>query len=349
MSPNTIIAIRARTRSSRLHSKCLQPLAGKPAIVHVGERAGLLRDVADRAVFCIPDGRADDELAAVLGEHFGEDDFYAVHRGPEWDPVRRTWGAIEEHEAQIIIEGLHGDAPLAYMGFVRPALQLLGQRPDLDCVRYENLECQVTMEHLACHAWPVRRSWWEKTVTLRPKSAGYQEHPTAFFTGYPEQFKVGFLPDENFFRLRQDRFGRPWDTRYCLDYPEDLVFLGTLFEELYKDKPITLKEAVQYVNARPHLRALNASRAESVLVYPTAVQKRKWRRAYGEWATPEGCEPVLCVNGSCFLGWVDPEDRDRDQRLHGLDGSVWKRGTVNCECGAGRSAVWTGDRRVWLK
>jgi spore coat polysaccharide biosynthesis protein SpsF (cytidylyltransferase family) len=339
MSDKTIVFIRARTRSSRLYGKVLQPLAGKPVIVHVGERAGMLRDVIDHAVFCIPDSPADDELAAVLDEHFGGDDFYHVIRGSEHNPLKRARRAVGEMDADIIIEGLNGDAPLAYMGFVREALGLLRNRPDLDCVRYWNPDCEWTMEHYACHAWPMRRSWWKKTITLAdPAQRCYREHPTLFFHWHPDRFNIGYLEHRQLFDLRLDDNGRAWSTRYDLDWPEDLVFLGAIYDALYDGEPIPLADAVAHVNAHPHLRTLNASRAESVGVYASSMQKRKWARSHTEWRTPRGCEKVYCASGECYLGYL----RSDSPHLVTAGGSVWKAGSIECECGAGREWSYGG-------
>ncbi len=344
MPNTTIVAIRARTRSTRLYAKCLQPLAGKPAIVHVGERAGTLRDVVGKAVFCIPEGRADDELVDVLQAYFSPDPFYAIHRGPEKDPVARTMQAVERFGADIIIEGIHGDAPLSYMGFVRPALQMLEQNPELDCVRHWNPECEFTIEHFAGYAWPTRLSWWEKTARLRDSTQKcYREHPTLFFQWNPEHFDVGFIEWDKFHRLCKDFNGRKWGTRYDLDYPEDLVFLSAIFDALHDGDPILLEDAVNYVNSNSYLRSLNASRAESPGTYPTPWQRMKWARTHGEWVTPEGYNPIYCVSGSCYLGYNPPGT----ENLVTLDGHVIREGTVSCICGEGR--MWRRTRKTFDK
>lgn len=333
-----ILTIRARTKSTRLDAKSLQPLAGKPAIVHIGERARMVKDCVDRAVFCIPDSPDDDRLASVLEEHFGGDPYYAIYRGLEDDPSQRVMGALEKHGADIAVEGLSGDTPLCYMGFLKPALELLKSRDDLDCVWYDNPEHRFTIEHLACHAWPVRMSWWRKTLSLRPDDwDSYREHPTLLFHWNPDRFKIGFVKDSSFFKLCKDAKSRPVEQRWCLDYPEDLVFLGAVFDALYDGEPFPLADAVEYVNAHPHLRALNAAVAESVAVYATPWQRRRWQNARAGWLTPEGCRIVMCSSGSCYLGYVEPIDDGWSPELRRLDGTVLGEAKhLSCNCGAGK-------------
>ena len=339
MTEKTIVCIRARTRSQRLYSKVLQPINDIPAIIRVGERVEFIRDIVDQVVFCIPDGTYDNELADRLNKHFGDDPFYTIHRGPEEQVVTRVWGAIQEHDGDIIIEGLNGDSPLCYMSFLRPALEYLKTDRELDCVVHYNPQGKFTIEHTACYAWPMRRSWWEKTLNALPVNDPknvYELHPTLRFQWYPEEYNIGFLEDEAFFDLCLDSVGRPRDMHWCLDEVEDLVFLNIIFKALDREGPIPLKEAVAYLNAHPHIRSANAAIAESVLTYPTKLYRRKWAKVYGTWSTPPGAKSIYCDKDLCYLGYVFSEG---GTALYRQNGDVIRDAPLlACDCGANR--VW---------
>jgi len=336
MTEKVIVVIRARTRSHRLHAKVLQPINDVPAIIRVAERVNLVKNLVDQVVFCIPGGSYDDELADTLDDHFGLNPFYVVHRGSENNVATRVWDAIQENDGDIIIEGLSGDAPLCYMEFLEPALEYLRTDRTLDCVVHYNPDGRFTIEHTACYAWPVRRSWWEKTVAYIPKSDSqdaFEQHPTLRFQWYPEEYNIGFLEDKLFFELCKDNLGRPRDTHWCLDEAEDLVFLNIIFDALNGERPIRLREAVAHLNANPHIRSANAAVTESVLTYPTELYRRKWARIYGEWSMPQGVQAAYCDKKLCYLGYVLPDS----SALHRPNGDIIRDATVvTCICGANR-------------
>lgn len=103
MALKTVCIVQARTGSSRLPRKVLAPIAGRPLIYHVLDRAAAVRGV-DELVVTIPHG--DVELNDAL-----QDYGVAVLRGPEHDVLRRYALAAEAFEADIVVR-ITGDCPL---------------------------------------------------------------------------------------------------------------------------------------------------------------------------------------------------------------------------------------------
>lgn len=337
MSDKVVAVILARTWSKRFPAKCLQPIHGKTAILRVADRIRFAP--IDDVIIAIPEGSDDNHLAAILSSAG-----LSIYRGSSDDAVSRLYGAAKQAKADIIILGLMGDTPFAYMGLVKSSLEVLKSRLDLDCVRAWNPDYAPSIDLFAGYAWPVRMSFLEKTEEHCQSHKNLKEHPTLFFQRCPERFNVGFVKDSAIFDLCKDGSGITRDTRWTLDYPEDVVFLNAIYGAL---GTVTLRTAVNYVNVNLHLRALNASRAESAYNYPTEKQKRKWTRVHGEWAIPEGYEAVYCKSGLCLMGAVKITTNAVNQELVSVDGSIIKQGRMVCSCGAGLSSIWTGRARVW--
>lgn len=102
----TVVIVQARCGSARLPGKALLPLAGRPMITHVLERAQAIAGV-DAVVLATSVNPRDDGLAAVADAMPG----VAVYRGSEWDVLRRVREAALAYVADIVVR-VTGDCPL---------------------------------------------------------------------------------------------------------------------------------------------------------------------------------------------------------------------------------------------
>lgn len=121
----TRVLVQARMTSSRFPGKVLAPLAGKPLVRHVLDRAA---GVAGREnVVLATSAHATDAPLAQFAESLG----YAVHRGDLDDVVARLQGALRAHPAERFFR-VCADSPLLDPALLRRALALAS--PDVDLV-----------------------------------------------------------------------------------------------------------------------------------------------------------------------------------------------------------------------
>jgi spore coat polysaccharide biosynthesis protein SpsF (cytidylyltransferase family) len=99
----TVCIVQARSTSARLPKKVLAPIAGRPLIYHVLDRAAAIPRV-DELVVTIP--QRDCDLRRVL-ESYG----VTIYAGPEHDVLRRFALAAEACQADIVVR-VTGDCPL---------------------------------------------------------------------------------------------------------------------------------------------------------------------------------------------------------------------------------------------
>lgn len=113
-----VVAIQARTGSSRLPGKVLAEIAGRPALRLQLDRLHLLVGNGHTLVVATSDLPGDDavaDLATAAG--------VAVVRGPEADVLGR-FGRVLEHFAPTTVVRLTGDCPLSDPAIVLDALAL---------------------------------------------------------------------------------------------------------------------------------------------------------------------------------------------------------------------------------
>lgn len=98
--------IQARLTSIRLAQKALLPLAGRPVMHHLFDRAMRIRGVDD-LVLAIPTGEANDPLEAAVSDYPN----IKVVRGPDDDLVTRFLMAADLTGADVIVR-MWGDCPV---------------------------------------------------------------------------------------------------------------------------------------------------------------------------------------------------------------------------------------------
>lgn len=76
------------------------------------------------------------------------------------------------------------------------------------------------------------------------------EHCSRYIFDHPEWFKVGRL-------LAPKPLQRP-DIRLTVDYPEDLIVMRNIYDALKHDWPIPILSIVRFLDAHPHIKAINS-------------------------------------------------------------------------------------------
>lgn len=124
-APRVLVAVQARTGSSRLPGKVLMPLAGRPMLAFQLERlAGLDAALAERGlpaatVLVATSDRPGDDAIEALALDAG----VPVVRGPEDDVLGRYRLALERVPADVVVR-LTGDCPLTDPAIVADTVAL---------------------------------------------------------------------------------------------------------------------------------------------------------------------------------------------------------------------------------
>ena len=101
----TVAIVQARMGSTRLPGKVLMPLAGRPMVLHVLDRAARIPGVDD-VVAAVPNLPQDDDLADVIAQAG-----YRVSRGSSHDVLARYGAAAKQSDAEIVIR-ITADCPM---------------------------------------------------------------------------------------------------------------------------------------------------------------------------------------------------------------------------------------------
>ncbi|MBI2586662.1 MAG: NTP transferase domain-containing protein [Rhodospirillales bacterium] len=208
--------IQARYNSTRLPGKVVLPLAGRPVLAHIVERAWRIPGV-DTVAVTVPDGSNQGPLVELVGSLEG----VRLSRGPEEDLARRYRIAAGECGATTVVR-LWADCPVldpALAGALLAAARGAGvpfATIPLDSGYPEGVEAHVmTIEALAAADTEAIAADERETIHL-------------FFSRRPERFPVLH------FRRQPDRHA----LKVLLDTPDDYRRLKQAFDILYPENPL---------------------------------------------------------------------------------------------------------------
>lgn len=199
-----VVVVQARTGSTRLPGKVLEPLAGRPMLRFLLDRlAGLDPRVVDRVVVATSDLARDDPVAAVAVEAG-----VAVVRGPEHDVLARFAAVVDRYPADHVVR-ITADCPLTDPAVVEA----------------------VVRRHLATHAdftsnvlprsFPrgldveVVRARTLREAAARAADPAEREHVMPYVYRRPERFRLVNL-------LHGEPLGRE---RWTVDTADDIAFV----------------------------------------------------------------------------------------------------------------------------
>ena len=236
--------VQARLGSSRLPGKVLAPVAGRPLLDWVLDRAARAVELAGVAVV-VPDGDTDAPLREWLAARGAT--WFA---GSEEDVLDRYYRAALELAADDVVR-LSGDNP-----FVDPALidelvhRYLGTRADYGLLatgwasappgvkRYPH---GVDVEIVSAAALETA---WRETA-----DAADREHVTRFFWRQPDRYRIVTLgaPQE-------------WgEQRWTVDDQRDLVFADEVARRLVDTPEFGYEDLLELLDHEPTLRNLDRS------------------------------------------------------------------------------------------
>ena len=231
-----VAIIQARMGSTRLPGKVLKPLAGKPMLWHVLNRA-LAAKFLDEVVLATttaPEDRALEPVARELGVR--------VVYGDAQDVLDRYYQAARASRADVIVR-LTADCPFLDPEIVDACVGLYcstGRAYASNAVERsfpDGLDVEV-------FSFAALETAWKEAAL-----ASEREHVTPFIWKNPDRFPAAALtrtPDLS-------------ALRWCVDQPQDLALAQAVYDGLGREgRLFGFRELLQFIEKRPDLAALNA-------------------------------------------------------------------------------------------
>ena len=230
----TAAVIQARISSTRLPSKALIQISGKPMVVHVIERAKAIRG-ADLVILATGSGDADLPLVRIAGD-CGIDSF----RGPEENVLERFYLAVKDSGCDYIIR-ITGDNPLTDHISASEALDFtFTERPD---------HCSVSGIPLGTGIEIISFAALEKAYNESSRPHHF-EHVTPYIKEHPELFRI--------MKYAASLYNPFPDLRLTVETAEDLELTKKIYDSLYSGRPVLLSEVISFISANPELVKINS-------------------------------------------------------------------------------------------
>jgi spore coat polysaccharide biosynthesis protein SpsF (cytidylyltransferase family) len=248
-----VAVVQARTGSTRLPGKVLEPIDGRPLIEWTLRSVTAIAGLAGTVLATTAE--PDDDVLAGVGEALG----VPVHRGSIDDVLTRVWEAVAPFHPDIVLRQT-GDNPFP--------------DPDIAAAQLDRL-IEDGADYLGIAGWPlgiaaeVCRAAALEAAAGEATDPSEREHVMPFIYARPERFRIGRLP-----RPQPGRAGNArW--RYTVDTRADLELVRALAERLGHGPPVHLGELEALMEREPALADLNAT-----------VEQRTWRTSEGAGQAP---------------------------------------------------------------
>lgn len=231
--PRVVAIVQARLGSSRLPRKSVAPIAGKPMLQHVLERAAAARSV-QRVVLATTTDPEDVELADLAHANG-----IAVYRGDRDDVLDRFWQASRFADAEVVVR-ITADDPLKDPAVIDAVVERL-MKSGADYASNtltpsypEGLDVEVFTQKA------LDRAWNEATL------ASEREHVTPYIWKHPDRFRVAsVMHSADLSHLR-----------WTVDYPGDLAFVCAIYDRLYRGEVFGMDAVLALLEREPDLVAL---------------------------------------------------------------------------------------------
>ncbi len=235
--PRIVAILQARMGSTRLPGKVLLPLAGRPMVLWVVDRARRIAGV-DEVRAAIPDLAEDDGLLGVL-----EADGVPVTRGPSDDVLHRYVMAADASDADVIVR-ITADCPLLSPRVSSEVLRAFGEGAwdyasnTLDRTWPRGLDTEVVRADLL------------RELDRGSRSPGEREHVTAAVWRHPDDFRLRSV------RGPEDHS----DLRWTVDTERDLALIERIYAALAGDSDghFEVDDVLALLDREPGLRQMNA-------------------------------------------------------------------------------------------
>lgn len=232
-----VALVQARMGSTRLPGKVLADVAGRPMVERVVERVARIAGV-DRVAVAIPEGPADDPLAAAVGAMPLP---VGLHRGSETDVLGRFAAAARAEGADAVVR-VTADCPLLCPE-VSAAVVALLRGGGVDYA--SNIRERTFPRGLDTEAFTAAALY---TAEREATTAGEREHVTPFLWRRPQRFRLASHRDT------EDHS----DLRWTVDTADDLALVRAVYAALEPADPgFGYRRILAAVAAHPEWREIN--------------------------------------------------------------------------------------------
>ncbi len=236
-SMKKIATVEARMSSSRLPGKIMMPLAGKPALERLVERARRAKSIQDVVIATTTNPQ--DDAVEIWARKAGVSYF----RGSEEDVLLRVLEAAKAFKAEVIVE-LTGDCPLLDPAMI-DQLVALWESGDHDYV--SNILERTYPRGFDTQVFSTAVLAKVDKLTQDPAD---RENVSLYIYEHPEQFKLGGVT------APQELFGP--DIRICTDTQEDYEVISRIYADLYPKKPaFDAYDIMDFLKTHPEVAAIN--------------------------------------------------------------------------------------------
>ncbi len=214
------VILQARTGSSRLPSKVLKKILGKPMIYHIIERLKIPEE--SFVVLAIPDTEEDKILCELADEYN-----IPCVKGSEDDVLSRYHKAGLKFPSDYYIRAT-ADNPLVDYESIPRLISYIKENKNIDYACEDKLPYGAAVEIFSRKALEISNKL--------AKEKGDREHVTLFIKKHPELFNIAFP-------LAPEKLRHP-ELRITVDYEKDFLFIKKIYEKYYKGSPISLSENI---------------------------------------------------------------------------------------------------------
>lgn len=228
--------VQARTSSSRLPAKVLQPILGRPMLSRQLERLRRCGRV-DKLLVATSDDSSDEPIAALCAN-----ESVACFRGSLDDVLDRYYQAAKLFQPSHVVR-LTGDCPLADPELIDRTIDFY-LKGNYDFVSNATEPTFPDGLDAAVFRFRVLEQAWQEA-----QLPSEREHLTLFMRRYPERYKSGAYkgyPDRSYMR-------------WTVDEPADLIFVRAIYERLYPKNPNFSSDDIYHLlDCHPDLLRLNS-------------------------------------------------------------------------------------------
>ncbi|MDP4744956.1 MAG: glycosyltransferase family protein [Porticoccaceae bacterium] len=249
-----IAIIQARMSSTRFPKKVLKPLAGKPMIWHIVERARSCRWV-NQVIVATSTEASDDPLS-----EFCANNGIACHRGSLNNVLRRYLEALDRYPHSYVVR-ITGDCPLIDPDFIDRQIQAL--------TVHDGDQIWLSVPAPILDGQGVHSSRSLRYISERSDRLEDLEHVgSRYMADNPEQFRIiGLHPPK---ALTEGRW------RVTVDETPDYEMMQHLYDALWQGSPIPLHEALEWMALHPELAGCNQAVSYSAINQDLAVKRQAW-------------------------------------------------------------------------
>lgn len=249
LNPEKIYVImQARVGSTRLPAKVLKTICGKTVLEHDIDRCLRIKNSSGVIIATTVEPDAS-QIVDICAKYPPEK--VGVYRGSIDDVLARYYEAAKKYDAQYVVR-ITSDCPLLDYELAAKMIEIF----------YQMQESQTPCDYLCNNNPPTFPHGLDIEIfTFAALEKAYyeakepfeREHVTPYIRRHPEIFRLqNHSQEQNLSHLR-----------WTLDYPEDLEFIKSVYEQLYPANPVFgTKNILALLEAHPEIRDINEERRQ---------------------------------------------------------------------------------------